>query len=112
MLSRHLFYLAVIPPFMDAADNAMSMLAEDGIVGVADFYTSAKYDLPNRQHSYRDRWFWRATFDLDGIDLGPERRTYLDHNLETGTKHAHTHKCVEIVLLRIHHPSQSCNSTL
>lgn len=78
--------VAVIPPFMDAVDNAVSMLAEDGILGVADFYTSGKYDLPNRQHSYRDRWFWRATFDLDGIDLSPERRGYLDHNLETGER--------------------------
>jgi hypothetical protein len=58
---------AVVPDFMAAIDNAVAHLAEDGIVGVADFFTSAKYDLPNRQHSYLQRWFWRSMFDVDGI---------------------------------------------
>lgn len=52
---------------MAAIDNAVQHLAEDGIVGVSDFFTSAKYDLPNRQHSYIQRWFWRGLFDVDGI---------------------------------------------
>lgn len=52
---------------MAAIDNAVANLAEDGIIGVADFFTSAKYDLPNRQHSYVQRWFWRSVFDVDGI---------------------------------------------
>lgn len=59
--------MPVIPDFMAAIDNAVRHLAEDGIVGVADFFTSAKYDLPNRQHSYIQRWFWRSMFDVDGI---------------------------------------------
>ena len=61
--------VAVIPDFMAAIDNAMAHLREDGIVGVADFFTSAKYDLPNRQHSYIQRWFWRSMFDVDGIGM-------------------------------------------
>ncbi|KAH9565685.1 hypothetical protein CY35_04G089900 [Sphagnum magellanicum] len=76
------YSLTMIPDFMSAIDNAVSNLAEDGIMGVADFFTSAKYDLPNRQHSYIQRWFWRSVFDVDGIDLGPERRLYLEHKLE------------------------------
>jgi len=59
--------VAVIPDFMAAIDNVQRHVAEDGIVGVADFFTSAKYDLPNRQHSYLQRWFWRSMFDVDGI---------------------------------------------
>lgn len=39
---------AVIPPYMDAVDSALSYLAEDGFVGVTDFFTSGKFDLPNR----------------------------------------------------------------
>ena len=71
---------------MAAADKAMSYLDPlSGIFGIADFVTSAKYDTPARQHSWIRRWFWRAVFDLDGIDLGPERRMYLQHNLSTGT---------------------------
>ncbi|CAM6035693.1 unnamed protein product [Sphagnum compactum] len=76
------YSLTMIPDFMSAIDNAVTNLEEDGIVGVADFFTSAKYDLPNRQHSYIQRWFWRSIFDVDGIDLGPERRLYLEHKLE------------------------------
>jgi hypothetical protein len=70
---------------MAAVDNAVAMLAADGIVGVADFYTSAKFDTPNRQHPFARRWFWKAVFDLDNIDLSPERRHYLEHQLEPGT---------------------------
>lgn len=76
------YSLSMIPPFMDAVDTAISYLDEDGILGVADFFTSSKYDLPNRQQTYSQRWFWRSVFDLDGIDLGPERRQYLEHKLE------------------------------
>ncbi|KAJ7531111.1 hypothetical protein O6H91_14G032700 [Diphasiastrum complanatum] len=76
------YSLSMIPPFMKVIDQALSYLSEDGIVGVADFYTSAKYDTPNRQHYWLQRWFWRSVFDLDGIDLGPDRRQYLEHSLE------------------------------
>ncbi|CAI5999109.1 unnamed protein product [Closterium sp. NIES-64] len=77
------YSLSMIPPFMDAVDAATGYMEEDGIMGVADFFTSAKFDLPNRQHTYNQRWFWRSCFDLDGIDLSPERRQYLEHKLET-----------------------------
>ncbi|CAI7858224.1 unnamed protein product [Closterium sp. NIES-54] len=77
------YSLSMIPPFMDAVDAASGYMEEDGIMGVADFFTSAKFDLPNRQHTYNQRWFWRSCFDLDGIDLSPERRHYLEHKLET-----------------------------
>ena len=69
---------------MNAVDAGLSYLDEDGLLGVADFYTSTKYDLPNRQHTYKQRWFWRSVFDFDGIDLGPERRLYLEHQLDPG----------------------------
>lgn len=81
------YSLSMIPPFMDAVDKAISYLdSRSGIFAIADFYTSSKYDLPSRQHSYLTRWFWRAIFDLDGIDLGPERRMYIDHRLRKVTE--------------------------
>ena len=43
-----------------------------------------RYDLPLRQQSWARRFFWRSVFDTDGIDLGPERRAYLDHQLRCG----------------------------
>eukprot|EP00246_Nothoceros_aenigmaticus_P011666 TRINITY_DN3271_c0_g1_i2.p1 TRINITY_DN3271_c0_g1~~TRINITY_DN3271_c0_g1_i2.p1 ORF type:complete len:110 (+),score=18.44 TRINITY_DN3271_c0_g1_i2:83-412(+) len=68
---------------MDAVDKAVSYLDPvDGILGVADFYTSQKHDSPERQHGYFTRWWWSLIFDLDGIDLGPARRLYLGHELD------------------------------
>ena len=71
----------MIPPFHSAVDAACSYLDPNGYMAVTDFYVSAKHDLPLRQMNWMKRFFWRATFDLDGIDLGPERRDYLEHKL-------------------------------
>lgn len=76
------YSLSRIRDFMPTIDRALTMLANDGLVGVVDYFTSSKYDLPNRQHSYLGRWFWRAAFDYIGYDLGPERRQYLELKLE------------------------------
>jgi betaine lipid synthase len=72
----------VIPPFIDAVDNAAEWLAPDGLMGVCDFYVSARYDVPMRQMPWARRFFWRAVFDIDSIDVGPERRAYLETKLE------------------------------
>jgi betaine lipid synthase len=78
------YSLSMIPPFMNALDKAASFLDPTvGVLGVADFFTSLKHDKPDRQHGYLTRWFWRSIFDLDNIDLGPERRQYMDYNCET-----------------------------
>ncbi|EIE24752.1 diacylglyceryl-N,N,N-trimethylhomoserine synthesis protein [Coccomyxa subellipsoidea C-169] len=76
------YSLSMIPPFHSAVDRAISYLDPSiGLLGVADFYVPSKYDLPLRQMSWLRRFFWRATFDTDNIDIGPERRNYLDHRL-------------------------------
>ena len=52
---------AVIPPFNSAVDRAISYLDPvHGLLGVADFYVSGKYDLPMRQMSWLRRFFWRC----------------------------------------------------
>ncbi|CAD7703949.1 unnamed protein product [Ostreobium quekettii] len=76
------YSLSMIPPFHSAVDKAISYLSKSGYVGVCDFYVSSKYDLPLRQMSWFRRFFWRSIFDTDNIDIGPERRNYLDHNME------------------------------
>lgn len=79
---RYMILGAVIPPFHAAIDRAISYLdQEDGILGVTDFFTSGKYDFPMRQMTWSRRFFWRSVFDTDNIDIGPERRQYLDHSL-------------------------------
>ncbi|DBB17356.1 hypothetical protein WJX82_002206 [Trebouxia sp. C0006] len=76
------YSLSMIPPFHSAIDRAISYLdPNDGFLGVCDFYASGRYDLPCRQLGFLRRFFWRATFDTDNIDIGPERRAYLDHRL-------------------------------
>lgn len=52
----------VIPPFHDTVDKAISYLAEEGLVGVADFFVSSKWDLPLRQMPWARRFFWRCAF--------------------------------------------------
>eukprot|EP00271_Cylindrocystis_brebissonii_P010981 TRINITY_DN2756_c0_g1_i1.p1 TRINITY_DN2756_c0_g1~~TRINITY_DN2756_c0_g1_i1.p1 ORF type:complete len:302 (+),score=45.35 TRINITY_DN2756_c0_g1_i1:137-907(+) len=77
------YSLSMIPPFMDAVDKALGYLdRSSGVFGIADFITSSKFDQPGRQHGYLTRWFWRAVFDLDGINLSPERRMYIEHHLQ------------------------------
>jgi betaine lipid synthase len=76
------YSLSMIPPFMNAVDNAIDMLAPEGLLGATDFFISSKYDLPMRQMTWARRFFWRSVFDIDSIDLGPERRSYLEHRLE------------------------------
>lgn len=76
------YSLSMIPPFHDAVDQALKIMASDGLLGVADFYVSGKYDLPLRQMMWARRFFWRSIFDMDNIDIGPERRNYLDHTCE------------------------------
>lgn len=76
------YSLSMIPPFIQAVDKASSYLDPKGLMGIADFYVSSKYDLPMRQMPWSRRFFWRSIFDIDNIDLGPERRQYLDHTLE------------------------------
>ena len=38
--------------------------ADGGLLAVADFGTSKKYDVPERQHGYIYRTFWRAVFEV------------------------------------------------
>jgi len=78
------YSLSMIPPFHDAVDQALTILkpSPSSVFAVTDFYTSEKFDLPNRQHGFATRTFWRTFFELDGIYLGPERRQYLDHRLD------------------------------
>eukprot|EP00210_Caulerpa_lentillifera_P002059 g1974.t1 len=77
------YSLSMIPPFHEAVEQALTYLdADNGLCGVCDFFVSGKYDIPLRQMSWARRFFWRCIFDLDNIDIGPERRNYLDFKLD------------------------------
>ena len=58
---RRMALIAVIPPFHSAVDRAISYLDPvQGLLGVTDFFVSAKYDLPLRQMIWARRFFWRC----------------------------------------------------
>ncbi|KAH7444902.1 hypothetical protein KP509_02G097000 [Ceratopteris richardii] len=76
------YSLSRMGDFMAVIDKSIKMLDPDGLLGVVDYFTSSKHDLPNRQHAFVPRWLWRVAFDPFGYDIGPERRQYLDRALE------------------------------
>ena len=51
---------AVIPNFHETVDKALSYLGDNGLLGVADFFVSSKWDLPLRQMPWARRFFWRC----------------------------------------------------
>lgn len=75
------YSLSMIPAFHEAVDRSLAYLAEEGLFGIADFFVSSKYDNPCRQMNWGSRWFWRSIFDMDNIDIGPERRQYVETRL-------------------------------
>lgn len=77
------YSLSMMPEFHSVIDGTISYLAPGGLIGGADYFVSSKYDTSLRQTSSIARFFWRSIFDLDGVDIGPERRAYLEHRLTT-----------------------------
>jgi len=77
------YSLSMMPDFHAVVDGAISYLAHGGLIGAADYYVSSKYDTALRQTSSLARFLWRSAFDADNVDVGPERRTYLEHRLTT-----------------------------
>lgn len=76
------YSLSMIPEYYRTIDHVLSYLGPDGHLGVVDFYVPRRDEAPERTTvGYTGRWLWRAWFDLDRIDVGPERRAYLDHKL-------------------------------
>jgi len=76
------YSLTMIPLFHQVIDNAFSMMKKGSLLGVTDFYISDKVDSLERQMTWYSRMFWRTFFDFDNINVGPERRAYLDYKLE------------------------------
>lgn len=76
------YSLSMIPDYHRVIDNAVSWLAPHGRFGICDFFVPRRDEsLEKATVGYAGRWLWRAWFDLDRIDVGPERRAYLEHRL-------------------------------
>jgi S-adenosylmethionine-diacylgycerolhomoserine-N-methlytransferase len=70
------YSLTMIPAYRQAIDHALSLLKPGGWIGVVDFYLGPQHPV------WRQR-AWRTWFARDGVDLGPERLTYLLDRFET-----------------------------
>lgn len=67
------YALTMIPDWRGAIENAYSMLAAGGTLGVVDFYVSPRQpELGAVHHGAMTRWFWPRWFGHDGVHLNPE----------------------------------------
>jgi S-adenosylmethionine-diacylgycerolhomoserine-N-methlytransferase len=68
------YALTMIPDWRRAIDNALSMLAPGGTLGVVDFHLPAGAGWSNR--------FWKAWFAHDAVRLSGEHLPYLEARLQ------------------------------
>ena len=73
------YALTMIPDWRRAIDNALAMLKPGGVLGVVDFYVSAR-------HGAFARYFWPRWFGHDGVHPSPDHLARLsalmpDHSL-------------------------------
>jgi betaine lipid synthase len=72
------YSLSMMPTWLKVIDSVKRYLLNDGIIAICDFGINHKYEM-----SWFRRFFWRSIFDIDNIDIGPERRDYLKHRFHT-----------------------------
>ncbi|KAH7928898.1 hypothetical protein BV22DRAFT_1003840 [Leucogyrophana mollusca] len=86
------YSLSMIPNFYALLDRIDYVLSpEDGLLGVADFYTSGKQPSlhekaiggTSKECGWLSRWFWQIWFDFDHVSLSPHRRDYLEYKFGT-----------------------------
>jgi len=77
------YSLTMIPNWQLAIKNAIAMLRPDGQLGVVDFYVSPSQASFGRvQHGRFNREFWPRWFSHDGVELDPERLSFLQAQLD------------------------------
>ncbi|KOR31438.1 methyltransferase type 12 [Achromatium sp. WMS2] len=83
------YAITMIPDWKRAIENAISILAPGGTLGIVDFYVStANPPAGAVKHGIMTRTFWPRWFAHDGVRLNPEHLTTLRHMLPK-------HQCFE-----------------
>ncbi len=86
------YSLSMIPDYYSVVDSITSLLSPTGILGVCDFYVQSSVDIASRNYiggafnrhvNWVGRWFWRAWFDLDRVNLDGGRRDFLEYRFGT-----------------------------
>jgi S-adenosylmethionine-diacylgycerolhomoserine-N-methlytransferase len=76
------YSLTMIPDWFAAIDQALSILAPGGLLGVVDFYVSRKYPSDGlRRHGWFTRTFWPVWFANDNVFPSPDHVPYLHRHL-------------------------------
>ena len=99
-----LFLIFQIPNCYSVIDRVAYLLnSKKGLISVVDFYTSGKtsYRTPHervldgvdRECNWFTRWFWHIWFEFHHVILGPQRREYLEHKLNTVSSSDFAHVC-------------------
>ena len=77
------YSLSMIPDYYSVVDSIASLLHEDGLLGVVDFYVQSIVETAGRNYiggslqrhvNWLGRSFWRAWFDLDRVGLEGAKR--------------------------------------
>lgn len=68
------YSMTMIPDWLAAIDQAISMLRPGGLIGVVDFFVSHKHPpMGTTRHGWWTRTFWPTWFAVDNVFLGPDR---------------------------------------
>ena len=77
------YSLTMIPDWFIALDHADSILAEDGTIGVVDFYLSRKYPADgHKRHGWLTRSFWPVWFGCDNVFPTCDHVPYLHYKYQ------------------------------
>jgi betaine lipid synthase len=77
------YSLSMIPDYYSVVDSVTSLLDQNGIIGVIDFYVQSGVETSGRNYTggnlqrhvnWLGRSFWRAWFDLDRVGLEGAKR--------------------------------------
>lgn len=77
------YSLSMIPEFYPVIDSLSSLLAPNGVIGVADFYVQNEVEYQSRNYTggeidrhcvWISRVFWRTWFEADRVSLEAARR--------------------------------------
>lgn len=80
------YSLSMIPEYYSVIDSLSSLLATNGVIGVADFYVQSEIDYHSRNYiggeinrhcMWISRVFWRTWFEADRVGLEAARRVWL-----------------------------------
>lgn len=80
------YALSMIPEFYAVIDSVGSLLSDNGVLGVVDFYVQSKVEFGRRNYTggvvgrhcmWISRVFWRTWFEIDRVNLEAARRVGL-----------------------------------